>query len=74
MKTLKLTDIDFGEATQDRTRMVRTVMNSLRSDVHPEDRTQLDRILRRTRIQILGRGTEQRRDRSKMIHTVPVLL
>jgi hypothetical protein len=74
MKTLKLTDIDFGEATQDRTRMVRTVTNRLRNDVHPEDRTQFDRILRRTQIQILGRGTEQRRDRSKMIYTVPVLL
>jgi hypothetical protein len=54
--------------------MVGTVTNRLRNDVHPEDRTQFDRILRRTLIQILGRGTEQRRDRSNMIYTVPVLL
>jgi hypothetical protein len=74
MKTLKLTDVDFGEVTQDRAKMVRTVTNRLRNDIHPEDRQHFDRILRRTRIQILGRGTEQRRDRSKVIHTVPVLL
>ncbi len=74
MKTLKLTDIDFGEATQDRTRLVRAVTNRLRGDVHPDDRAHFDRILRRTRIQILGKGTEKRRDRSKTINTVPVLL
>jgi hypothetical protein len=74
MRTLKLTDIDFGEITQDRTRMVRIVTNRLRNDVHPEDKPHMDRILRRTRIQILGRGTEQRRDRSRTINTVPVLL
>jgi hypothetical protein len=74
MKTLKLTDVDFGEITQDRTKMVRTVTNRLRNDVHPEDRQHFDRILRKTRIQIVGRGTEQRRDRSRMIHSVPVLL
>jgi hypothetical protein len=35
MKTLKLTDVDFGEITQDRTKMVRTVTNRLRNDIHP---------------------------------------
>jgi hypothetical protein len=67
MRTLKLTDIDFGETTQDRTRTVRIVTNRLRNDVHPDDKPHMDRILRRTRIQILGRGTEQRRDRSRTI-------
>jgi hypothetical protein len=74
MKTLKLTDIDFGEATHDRSKMVRAVTSRLRGDVHPDDRAHFDRLLRRTRIQILGKGTEQRRDRSRTINTVPVLL
>jgi hypothetical protein len=52
--------------TQDRIGMVRTVVRGLRGDVHPDDRYSFDKIMRRTRIQIMGK------DRS--IYTVPVLL
>jgi hypothetical protein len=71
---LKLQDFDFREVTEDRTKMIRTVTRGLREDVHPEDRDWFQRIMNRTRIQILGRKTEQRKLRNGSIHTVPILL
>ena len=74
MCNLKLLDFNFGEITSDRIKMVRTVVRGLKEEVHPENRTKFDRILRRTRIQILGRTTEMRRGRDKTVYTVPILL
>ncbi len=48
----------------------------LRGDIPPADRNAYDRIMRKTRVAILGKKTELRRDRERgrSIHTVPVLL
>ena len=54
--------------------MVRSVARGLRDDIHPDDRNRFDRIMRRTRIQILGKTTEMRRGRDRTVYTVPVLL
>jgi hypothetical protein len=74
MSGLKLLDFNFGEITQDRLKMVRSVVKGIKEDVHPDDRGRLDRIMRRTRVQILGRSTELRRGRDRSIYTVPVML
>jgi hypothetical protein len=74
MCNLKLLDFNFGEITQDRIGMVRTVVKGLRGDVHPDDRYSFDKILRRTRVQIMGKSTELRKGRDRTIYTVPVLL
>ncbi len=74
MCNLKLLDFNFGEITQDRIGMVRTVVKGLRGDVHPDDRYSFDKIMRRTRIQIMGKSTELRKGRDRTIYTVPVLL
>jgi hypothetical protein len=74
MCNLKLLDFDFGGEMQDRVSMVRKVARNLREDVHPDSRAHFDRILRRTRIQILGRRTEGRKVRDRTVYTVPVLL
>jgi hypothetical protein len=71
---LKLLDFNFGEMTQDRIGMVRTVVRGLRGDVHPDDRYSFDKIVRRTRIQIMGKSTELRKGKDRSIYTVPVLL
>ncbi|MFN9944228.1 MAG: hypothetical protein ACK56I_32635, partial [bacterium] len=51
---LKLLDLDFGYATDDKKEMVRQVVSMLRNDVAPSEKSRLDRILRRTRIVLLG--------------------
>ena len=45
---LKLLDLDFGYATDDKKEMVRQVVSMLRNDVAPSEKSRLDRILRRT--------------------------
>jgi hypothetical protein len=71
---LKILDIDFREVTEDRARMVRTVIGGLKEDVYPEDRTGYERIMRRTRVVILGKKTTAVSDRGRTRYTVPVLL
>jgi hypothetical protein len=72
--SLKLLDIDFGEATEDRVRMVRKVITGLKDDVFPDDRRVYDRVMRRTRVVILGKRTTASNSRGRTVHTVPVLL
>jgi hypothetical protein len=72
--SLKILDMDFGEITEDRTRMVRTVITRMKEDVFPEDRTGYERIIRRTRIVILGKKTVASTSRGRTVYTVPLLL
>jgi hypothetical protein len=58
---LKLLDIDFGKKTDDRLWMVRSVIGWMRDDVREQEVGNFDRIMRRTRVQILGRETMQGR-------------
>ncbi len=71
---LKIMDFDFEEQTEDRTKMVRKVLRQLREDTYPEDRVGYERIIRRTRVVILGRKTSQVQIRGRTAFTVPVLL
>jgi hypothetical protein len=72
--SLKLLDIDFGEVTEDRVRMVRKVITGLKEDVFPEDRRVYDRVMKRTRVVILGKRTTASNSRGRAVYTVPVLL
>jgi hypothetical protein len=71
---LKYLDIDWGQATDDKKEIVRQLVSMIRGDVRTEDRTMVDRIMRRTRIILLGKKTEMRKERGRTIYTVPVLL
>jgi hypothetical protein len=71
---LKIMDFDFEEQTEDRVRMVRKVLRTLKEDTFPEDRIGYERIMRRTRLVILGRKTTQVQVRGRTVFTVPVLL
>jgi hypothetical protein len=71
---LKILDIDFGESSEDRGWMVRTALSYMRGDVYPEDRGTFERIIRRTRIVVMGRKTTSGTYRGRTIYTVPVLL
>jgi hypothetical protein len=71
---LKIMDIDFGEVTEDRRWMVRTAMSTMRADVYPEDRQVHEKIMRRTRVVIMGRKTMATTYKGRSVFTVPVLL
>ena len=71
---VKLQDIEFNGVIEDKKVIVRQVISRLRGDVHPEDSNQFERLLKRTRIIVLGRRTESRRERGRNIYTVPILL
>jgi hypothetical protein len=71
---LKYLDINYGYATDDKRELVRQTVSMLRADVAPEDRGTYDRVMRRTRIVLLGKKTEVRRIENRNIHTIPVLL
>jgi hypothetical protein len=71
---LKIMDFDFEEQTEDRARMVRKVLRTLKEDTFPEDRIGYERIMRRTRVVILGRRTVTGQVKGRTVHTVPVLL
>jgi hypothetical protein len=71
---LKILDMDFREVMEDRVKMVRTVIGNLKEDVYPEDRMVYERIMRRTRVVILGKRTAAVNDRGRTRYTVPVLL
>jgi hypothetical protein len=59
---------------EDRARMVRTVIAGMKGDVYPDDRCSYERIMRRTRVVILGRKTVATSNRGRTVYTVPVLL
>jgi hypothetical protein len=74
---LKLLDLDFGKITDDRLWMVRSVIRWLKDDIHPQNVDRYERIMRRTRVQILGRSTvavSGKGGGGGTIYTVPVLL
>jgi hypothetical protein len=72
--SLKILDMDLGELMEDRARMVRTVIAGMKGDVYPDDRRSYERIMRRTRVIILGRKTVASSSRGRTVYTVPVLL
>jgi hypothetical protein len=72
--SLKILDIDLGELMEDRARMVRTAIAGMKGDVFPEDRRSYERIMRKTRVVILGKKTVAASNRGRTVYTVPVLL
>ncbi len=72
--SLKILDFDLREVMEDRAKMVRTVIGGLKADVYPEDRQCYERVMRRTRVVILGKRTTAGTNRGSTVHTVPILL
>jgi hypothetical protein len=66
--SLKLLDMDFGEATEDRVKMVRKVITGLKEHVFPDDRRVYDRVMKRTRVVILGKRTVATNSRGRTVY------
>lgn len=70
---VKILDIDIGRETGDKREIVRKTIDQLRSYVREDSVSWLDRILKRTRIIILGRGTIRQDRSSGTEYSVPTL-
>ena len=72
-RALKVVNMDIGLETENKALIVRKVLWEVRRKVRQEDAGQVDRVLRRTRVVVLGRRTEGRKVGERTIWTVPIL-
>jgi hypothetical protein len=70
---LKVVNMDLGQETGNKALIVRRILGEVRRRVRQEEASQVDRVLRRIRVVILGRRTEGRKVGERTIWTVPVL-
>jgi uncharacterized protein YoxC len=70
---LKVVNMDLGQDTGNKALIVRKVLWEVRRRVRQEEAGHVDRVLRRTRVVVLGRRTEGRKVGERTIWTVPVL-
>jgi len=73
MQTVRVMDIDMGSITDNKKVIAKATIDAVSAGTKEEDRRWLDSVLRRTRIVVLGKGTQARRIGGKTIHTVPIL-
>jgi len=70
---VKVCNINVGQDTEDKALIVRRVLGEVRKAVRCEEKGQLEQVLRRTRVVLLGRRTEGRREGGQTIQAVPTL-
>jgi len=70
----KVMDLDMGGRLKDRREIVDKVLRTIREGTRQADRTEMDKILGKTRVIVLGKETESRTVSQKTIETAPILL
>jgi len=71
---IKVGNINIGQETGNKALIVRKVLEEVRKAANREEEGQLDKVLRRTRVVVLGKRTEGRREGEQTIQSVPILL
>jgi hypothetical protein len=71
---VKVGNLNIGQVTDNKALIVRKVLGEVRKAAKREEAGQLDKILRRTRVVVLGKKTEVRQDGGETIQSVPILL
>jgi len=71
---VKVGNFNIGQETEDKALIVRKVLGEVRKAVCREEEGQLEKVLRRTRVVVLGKRTEGRREGEQTIQSVPILL
>ena len=74
MKQMKILDLDFGVDCKEKKKLVEEAVKIIKEKVSPKDREECDRILKGTRVYVLGKCTSQKQTEKGNVHTVPVLL
>jgi len=73
MRAVKVVNINIGQDTEDKATIVRKALAEVRRYARKEDAGQLDWILRRTRVVVLGRRTREVQRGNSTVHTVPIM-
>jgi len=71
---VKVGNFNIGEETDNKELIVRKVLGEVRKAVEKKNAGQLDKVLRRTRVVVLGKRTEVRQVGGETIQSVPILL
>jgi len=71
---VKVCNLNIGQETEDKALIVRKVLGEVRKAARREEEGQLEKVLRRTRVVVLGKRTEGRREGEQTIQSVPILL
>jgi len=71
---VKVGNFNIGQETEDKALIVRKVLGEVRRTAKREEEGQLEKVLRRTRVVVLGKRTEGRREGDQIIQSVPILL
>jgi len=71
---VKVGNFNIGQETDDKAFIVRKVLGEVRKAACREEEGQLEKVLRRTRVVVLGNRTEGRREGEQTIQSVPILL
>ena len=71
---VKVGNFNIGQETDNKAFIVRKVLGEVRKTVKNEKAGHLDRVLKRTRVVVLGKRTEERQEGGETIQLVPILL
>jgi hypothetical protein len=71
---VKVGNFNIGQETEDKALIVRKVLGEVRKAAGSGEEFQLEKVLRRTRVVVLGKRTEGRREGEQTIQAVPILL
>ena len=74
MEQIKILDMDFGIEIMERERLVKEAVKIIKEKVNKKDSEEVERILKGTRVYILGKSTGPKQTSDGEIQTVPVLL
>ena len=71
--SLKVVNLDIGVATSNKADIVRKVLEAVRRKVSRSEEVRVNKVLRRTRVVVLGKETGNRKVEGKDVVTVPIL-
>jgi hypothetical protein len=57
MKQMKILNLDFGRECEDRKPLLKEAISKIKDKIVGTNREEFDRIMKRTRVDILGKGT-----------------
>jgi len=73
MCKVKVGNINIGMMTDNKATIVRKVLGKVRERTRLEETGDVNRVLKRTRVVVLGKRTEVRQSRGRTVYTVPIL-
>jgi hypothetical protein len=74
MEQMKILNLDFEREYTDRRTLMREAISKIKEKIGGNDRDEFDRIMKGSRLDILGKCTEIKETAKGRIHTVPVLI